>query len=258
MKTQLPSFLSELTLLFRSFQKKNSDEWPSYCMLIVFFDDSVKLRRRNPRHLLSDSLIDYSRATLVEVSLYCFFSGSFPDHSLFSFTNDMTKCDDDLVGTGLFIVDLRNATILSIIKDAIATQVTVLYVTGIMKEQSKFVVAMFASNKTMSDAPFTALIDSSDWDIKNYDFKLSQTPTLSFVTHTNNRWNKIGIVVAGERILYLVFIDAELYREHCLLLSQCSSANVQGRQFWFPNRQGFRFLVITSFLFSLVEETVHL
>jgi hypothetical protein len=48
--------------------------------------------------------------------------------------------------------------------------------------------------------------------------------------------------VAGERIL---FIDAELYREHCLLLSQCSSANVQGRQFWFPNRQGFRFLVIT-------------
>jgi hypothetical protein len=86
------------------------------------------------------------------------------------------------------------------------------------KENSnrKVAVAMFASNKTMSYAPFTALIDSYYCDSKNYDFKLFTDSNTPF-SHTDKRWNKIGIVVDafstsgwGKDLEYLVVIDADL------------------------------------------------
>jgi hypothetical protein len=58
------------------------------------------LRSRSSLERLLDRLF---RATLVEVSLYCFFSGSLPDHSLFSFTLTEEDWDvdcDDLLDAG--------------------------------------------------------------------------------------------------------------------------------------------------------------
>lgn len=77
-------------------------------------------------------------------------------------------------------------------------------------------IAMFASNKTMSYAPFTVLINSYYCDQKNYDFRLYTDANTPF-SHTDKRWNKIGIVVDafssdgwGKDLEYLVVLDADL------------------------------------------------
>jgi hypothetical protein len=88
---------------------------------------------------------------------------------------------------------------------------------NIDENNKKVTIAMFASNNTMSYAPFTILINSYYCNIKNYEFRLFTDENTPFSHHDDKRWNKIGIVMDafsangwGKDLEYLVVIDADL------------------------------------------------
>jgi hypothetical protein len=82
--------------------------------------------------------------------------------------------------------------------------------------KGKVAIAMFASNKTMSYAPYTILINSYFCNLKNYHFRLFLDTNTPF-SFSDKRWNKIGIVVDAFRedgwakhFDSIVVVDADL------------------------------------------------